>query len=130
MNALEQSSPCYADIRQVRLTDSFYAPWLEKIRRITIPDVFKKFLSDGSLGNYERVIRGERGTHKGEPWAHGLICEVIRGVSDLLAVYPDGALEARLDNENHGTPMGDGRPRTDRREDRAHTFLLRNARSR
>lgn len=97
MNSLKQLTPNLADIRKVRITDRFYAPWLEKIRSVTVPDVFHKFLETGALENYRRVIRGEHGTHDGHPWAHGLVCEVIRGVSDLLAVRPDATLEAQLD---------------------------------
>ncbi len=84
-------------MRNIRFTDAFYAPWLERIRAVTVPDVFGKFLADGSLENYRRVIRGERGTHDGHPWAHGLVCEVIKGVSDMLAVRRDSELEGRLD---------------------------------
>ena len=89
--------PVPADIRKVEVTDAFFAPYLEKIRAVTVPDVFGKFLKDGAVENYERVARGEKGGHAGPPWYHGLICEVIRGVSDLLAVRYDPALDERLD---------------------------------
>ncbi len=89
--------PTPADIRGVRITDPFFAPYLEKIRSVTVPDVFRKFLADGAVENYERVARGEIGGHAGPPWYHGLICEVIRGVSDLLAVRFDPALDKQLD---------------------------------
>ena len=89
--------PIPADPRKVTVTDGFFAPYLEKIRTVTVPDVFRKFLADGAVENYERVARGERGGHAGPPWYHGLICEVIRGVSDLLAVRYDEALDRQLD---------------------------------
>ena len=89
--------PIPADIRKVSITDDFYAPYVEKIRTVTTPDVFRKFLADGALENYRRVTRGERGGHAGPPWYHGLICEVIRGVSDLLAVRYDAGLDRQLD---------------------------------
>lgn len=89
--------PVPADIRKVEVTDAFFAPYLEKIRTVTVPDVFNKFLADGAIENYERVARGERGGHAGPPWYHGLIGEVIRGVSDLLTVRYDSALDERLD---------------------------------
>ena len=89
--------PIPADIRDVTITDAFFAPFIEKIRTVTTPDVFRKFLADGAVENYERVARGEHGGHAGPPWYHGLICEVIRGVSDLLAVRYDPALDAQLD---------------------------------
>ncbi len=43
------------------------------------------------------MARGERSGHAGPPWYHGLICEVIRGVSDLIAAKPNAALETQLD---------------------------------
>ena len=89
--------PIPADIRDVTITDAFSAPFIEKIRTVTTPDVFRKFLADGAVENYERVARGEHGGHAGPPWYHGLICEVIRGVSDLLAVRYDPALDKQLD---------------------------------
>ena len=89
--------PIPADIRRVRITDPFFAPFIEKIRTVTSPDVLKKFLADGAAENYRRVTRGERGGHAGPPWYHGLICEVIRGVSDLLAVSYDPQTDEALD---------------------------------
>lgn len=99
MSGFLSTAPCPvpADIRKVEVTDAFFAPYLEKIRSVTVPDVFDKFLKDGAVENYERVARGEKGGHAGPPWYHGLICEVIRGVSDLLAVRYDPALDERLD---------------------------------
>ncbi|MBQ3860718.1 MAG: glycoside hydrolase family 127 protein, partial [Clostridia bacterium] len=89
--------PVFASVRRVRVTDPFFAPYLEKIRSVTAPDVLRKFLADGAVENYERVARGERGGHAGPPWYHGLIGEVIRGVSDLLAAKPDPELETQID---------------------------------
>ncbi len=87
----------FADLHEVSVTDPFFAPFLEKIRTVTVQDIFQKFMKDGAIENYERVARGERGGHAGPPWYHGLICEVIRGVSDLLAAHYDPALDEQLD---------------------------------
>jgi len=92
------ASPCYAKITDVHITDPFFAPFIEKIRSVTTPDVFEKFLKDGAVENYERVAAGKKGGHAGPPWYHGLICEVIRGVSDMLAVQYDPAIDAQLDS--------------------------------
>lgn len=90
-------APHYTDVRNVRITDEFFAPFIEKIRSVTTPDVFEKFMKDGAIENYRRVARGERGGHAGPPWYHGLICEVIRGVSDMLSVRYDAKIDAELD---------------------------------
>ncbi len=92
-----EGRPIPAELRAVRITDGFFAPYIEKIRSVTVPDVLAKFTADGAIENYERVARGETGGHAGPPWYHGLIGEVIRGVSDILAVRDDPAVEAQLD---------------------------------
>ena len=93
----KNSSPKPADIKNVVITDSFFKPYIDKIRDITVKDVFRKFIADGAIENYRRVTRGEKGGHAGPPWYHGLICEVIRGVSDMLAVTYDADIDAELD---------------------------------
>lgn len=99
MNICKNSEmPKFADVPNVRITDEFFAPFIEKIRSVTTPDVFRKFMKDGAIENYKRVARKERGGHAGPPWYHGLICEVIRGVSDMLAVRYDADIDARLDS--------------------------------
>lgn len=89
--------PNYTKVSEVQITDVFFAPFIEKIRSITTPDVFEKFMVDGAIENYRRVARKEKGGHAGPPWYHGLICEVIRGVSDILAVHYDSSIDERLD---------------------------------
>lgn len=74
---------------------------------VTIPDVLRKFEGrhtaepgkHNAFANFDHVAAGERGTHThfGEPWFDGLIYETIRGISDYLVMYPDTALEARVD---------------------------------
>lgn len=90
--------PNYAKVSNVHITDPFFAPFIQKIRSITTPDIFAKFMADGAIENYRRVARGEKGNHAGPPWYHGLICEVIRGVSDILAVHYDKSIDERLDS--------------------------------
>ena len=90
--------PQPADIKNVTVTDEFFARYIDKIRSVTVKDVFRKFIADGAIENYERVVRGEKGGHAGPPWYHGLICEVIRGVSDMLAVNYDAETDAQLDD--------------------------------
>ena len=92
MKLSSKARPCPAELGQVAVTDAFFAPFIEKIRTVTVPDVLKKFLADGAVENYRRVARGESGGHAGPPWYHGLICEVIRGMSDLAAYSHDPSM--------------------------------------
>lgn len=93
----EAVRPIPAELKQTEITDAFFRPFLEKLREITLPDVLRKFLADGAAENYRRTARGEHGGHAGPPWYHGLICEVIRGASDLLSGSPDPEMEKTLD---------------------------------
>ena len=49
--------------------------------------------------NFDLVAQGKRdiGKHHGPPWYDGLIYETIRGSADLLTIYPNAELEARID---------------------------------
>ncbi|MBD2871678.1 glycoside hydrolase family 127 protein [Paenibacillus arenilitoris] len=79
------------------ITDGFWSPKLEVLRNVTAHDVLNKFESDGALRNFDFVSEGKGGYHSGEPWFDGLIYETIRGISDILAVRRDEALDRRVD---------------------------------
>lgn len=92
----------------VIVNDSFWAPKMQVWNDVTIPDVLNKFEgkhtgdphSHNAFANFSHVAAGERGTctHFGAPWFDGLIYETIRGIADYLVMYPDPALEARVDS--------------------------------
>ena len=64
-------TPNYPDLHTVKLNDKRFAPWLDKIFQVTVPDVLNKFEADGALENYDRVASHECGGHNGPPWFHG-----------------------------------------------------------
>lgn len=85
-------------LQQVTIDDAFWSPRYETWRKVTIPDVLAKFEKDGAVANYDRMRDGDGpDTHKGPEFADGLLCEVMRGCADFLALRRDPALEARLD---------------------------------
>jgi len=86
-----------ASVRDVRITDSFWAPKLHTLRTVTINDAFDKFERDGALANFDRVAQGLSGGHCGFPWFDGLVCETIRAASDFMLAAYDPQLDARLD---------------------------------
>jgi len=90
--------PAYPVLRDVKLCDSRFAPWIEGIAKITVRDVLDKFESHGAYVNYDRVAEGQKGGHNGPPWYHGLVCETIRGVADLLVHHPNEKVVARIDS--------------------------------
>lgn len=97
-SAIYTSLPTYADISKVEITDGFFGEFINKIRTVSVPDILKKFLADGAIENYNRVARGEKGGHAGPPWYHGLICECIRGISDIFVSDPNPEIDSLLDD--------------------------------
>ena len=86
--------------RMVRITEGFWKEQLDKIHHITVWDVLNKFEhdhEDGIMKNYEWVAEGKPGKHVGPPWYDGLICEVIRGISDIIAASYDKELDQKIE---------------------------------
>lgn len=90
------------------LNDAFWAPKLRQWSTVTARDVLDKFegrhMKSGerrnTLDNFRNVAKGDRNTnnHVNLPWFDGLIYESIRGIADLMAMYPDEALKLRIDS--------------------------------
>lgn len=90
----------FAEIKDVKVTDSFWQPKLKQWSSTTANDVLDKFERDNVPGNFIKVANGDRDTHNhaGLPWFDGLIYESIRGIADLMVQNPDAALKARTDS--------------------------------
>lgn len=90
----------FAEIKDVKVTDSFWQPKLKQWSSTTANDVLDKFERDNVPGNFIRVANGDRDTHNhaGLPWFDGLIYESIRGIADLMVQNPDATLKARTDS--------------------------------
>ena len=86
-------------LKDVSLDGGFWGPKMSQWATITANDVLDKFERDGIFANFDSVAAGKRdiGFHAGPPWYDGLTYESIRGISDLLILYPDDRLEKRLD---------------------------------
>lgn len=108
----------YYEVADVKISDAFWSPKLKLWQTKTVNDVFDKFegkytpqgqgleqdfknlgMTRNAFLNFDLVAQGKRGIgrHHGPPWYDGLIYETIRGAADLLAIYPDAALEQRID---------------------------------
>ncbi|TCC96863.1 glycoside hydrolase family 127 protein [Pedobacter psychroterrae] len=105
-------------LEQVRVNDPFWSPKLKVWTATTVYDVFDKLegkytpdrpdiiAEKKKLGrtrnaflNFDLVAQGKKDikSHDGPPWYDGLVYESIRGAADILAEYPDKALEAKID---------------------------------
>ena len=96
-NAAKNILPDYPALKRVSLNGGYFGDWSRMISKVSAKDILYKFNSEGALANYERVARGESKGHVGPPWYHGLICECIRGISDLLVHSYDKELDDELD---------------------------------
>lgn len=86
--------------KNVRITEGFWKEQMDKIHHTTVWDVLNKFEHDheaGIMKNFEWVVEGARGEHIGPPWYDGLICEVIRGISDIIATTYDEELDKKIE---------------------------------
>ena len=84
----------------VQITEGFWKEQLDKIHSKTVWDILNKFEHDheeGIMKNYEWVAEGKEGKHIGPPWYDGLICEVIRGLSDMIAVTYDAEIDKKIE---------------------------------
>ncbi len=100
MGAQNGARLCRAEHSQVRIEGGFWGERLERIHGVTVRDVLGKFErdhGDGLMKNYEWVAEGRPGKHIGPPWYDGLICETIRGISDIIAHSYDAELDEKLD---------------------------------
>lgn len=89
-----------AEHKNVRIDGGFWKEQQDKIHNITVFDVLEKFENDhddGLMKNYEMVVNGESGKHIGPPWYDGLICETIRGISDIIAHTYDRRLDDKIE---------------------------------
>lgn len=94
-------------VSNVKIHDSFWSPKFRVWNDVTVKDVLNKFegrhtdrpAENSAVANFAKVAEGQRGTHNhfGPPWFDGLIYETIRGVADYLTMFPDPAVEARID---------------------------------
>ncbi|MBQ8893750.1 MAG: glycoside hydrolase family 127 protein [Clostridia bacterium] len=88
----------YPKVGTVELRDPFWTPYIENIRRITLPYTFKKIEEAGYVKNFESVAAKDGAEHHGYHFADGNYLECIRGACDFLAAEADPILEAYIDH--------------------------------
>lgn len=102
-------TPCRAEnlesagLTAVEIDDAFWVPKLRQWSSTTANDVLDKFESHNNrntLDNFRNVAKGDRDSHNhvNLPWFDGLIYESIRGIADLMVLYPDKDLKMRVDS--------------------------------
>ena len=84
-------------VTEVKITDRFWKTYLDMIRNVTMPHVFRKFEETDFFKGFHMVAEGMRDEYKKPPFDNGLVLESIRGACDFLAQKYDAALDAQLD---------------------------------
>jgi len=87
----------YPKVGGVEICDKFWSPYLNNIRRITLPYVLKKMEQTGYIDNFISVASCDGKKHIGPPFSDGLLLESLRGACDFLASDRDVVLEAYVD---------------------------------
>ena len=85
------------DVEDIELLDGFWKEQIDRYRTTTINHVLDNMERTGTLRNFQNVVSGGGTVGSTDPWNDGLLYEVIRSAGDFLRVYPDAALEARID---------------------------------
>ncbi|MDN3668080.1 glycoside hydrolase family 127 protein [Echinicola jeungdonensis] len=104
-NKVDTAKPDYhypishVDIKNVKLTDNFWLPLIEKVQKKTIAYALKKCKEEGRLDNF-LIAGGElEGEAKGAmPFDDSDVYKVIEGASNSLISSPDPKLESLLDS--------------------------------
>lgn len=84
-------------VKQVKIRDGFWTPYLRNIREVMLPYVFDKFEEIGYLNNFREVAKRSDAKHVGPPFSDGLVMESLRGACDLYAQYPTPTLRKIID---------------------------------
>lgn len=88
----------YPKVKEVKITDKFWAPYLKDVRYKMIPYVFAKMEETGYFKNFLSVAQKKGEKHLGPPFSDGLFLESLRGVCDFLAHSNDPILETYVEN--------------------------------
>jgi len=88
--------------KNVKVTNTFWKNYLDKIRLVTMPYVFSKFEETGYFTGLKLVAKDckkllNKEEYKTPPFDNGLVLESIRGASDFLSQYYDEKLDKQLD---------------------------------
>ena len=87
------------DLRNVKLTDRFWLPIVQRIQEKTIPYALEKCRKEGRLDNFLIAGGYMEGSVKGKmPFDDTDVYKIIEGASMSLISAPNSELEEQLDN--------------------------------
>lgn len=87
------------DIRQVKMTDSFWLPIIKRIQDKTISFALQKCIEEGRLENFLVAGGKKEGVYRGQmPFDDTDVYKIIEGASNSLINNPDPKLSQLLDS--------------------------------
>ncbi|MBL7828562.1 MAG: glycoside hydrolase family 127 protein [Saprospiraceae bacterium] len=84
--------------QQVTLTDKFWKPRQEVVRKVTIPHTFQKNEETGRIKNFENVASASGAFCSNYGFDDSDVYKAIEGAAHSLRTSPDKKLEARVDS--------------------------------
>ena len=63
----------YPLVTETEIKDSFWTPYLEKVRTVTLPYVLERLEGDGYLDDYLAVAGKKQFAHRGPGFSDGLL---------------------------------------------------------
>ena len=84
-------------LKQMHITDKFWSPRIETNHKRTLEAVFKEITESGAIQNFAIAAGKVKGEHRGPFWADSDVYKWLEGASYTLALTPDPALEAKVD---------------------------------
>jgi len=82
---------------QVRITDDFWAPRIERNRTVSLPAAFRECQASGNIGNFRIAAGWDPGVSKGSHAYDSDVYKIIEGAAYRLTIHPDPELESYVD---------------------------------
>jgi DUF1680 family protein len=96
--AAQQSRMEPVNFSQVRVTDSFWAPAMDKVATTTIQAcIFQTEVKTPRIRNFEKVARKQNEKHEGIFYDDSDVFKALEAIAYSLKNHPDPALEAKAD---------------------------------
>ena len=86
------------DIKDVVLSDRFWAPIVERNRTVTLPYVFGKCEETDRINNFVVAAGAKEGEYVGERYNDSDVFKIIEGACYSIMTHPDARLEKYVDS--------------------------------
>ena len=85
-------------LKDVEISDRFWAPRQETLRKVTIPHLFKMLEKAGNINNFRLARDKAHEGYSGPYWMDSDLYKAIEAAAYVLAKHPDPDLEKQLDD--------------------------------